>query len=539
MLKCFLVVLLLLLAIPQTTLAIDRTYTEATTVDKIFLQKNKALAKPPSVLEASCQNDVQEELVNIVKNSGQIPAKEIQDQLAQALVLHVKTISTLRSLPIPVSRRAVQVSGYYAAGDGWGGPTRYWIDSGVPGTYIDNGGSIIVPSSGDGSGAWIWSDPPKPNVKLFGARGDGSSDDIDKITATINSLPKWPNQPAGGEITFPDGIYMVSSPVLAGLGVRLVGDTGNYTTIIKALPGFSGEAVVLFRNDLASDWSNSGSGIENIRIIGNNQHCAGLVAYSPRDGSRFEDLYISGIGDGYNAMKITGHPNSSTGISQSLILNNVILSHANSTATADTLLIDSLQESSLTNVKAFGGYPNVNANAVPIRIKNSRSVTLIGPTAAQTTTNGIVVESDTRASVGITIVGPTFEDVLGTTLVSNGTSVYGNVSLSSINPRYEGTIGTGATLTYTSSSFVETLEKPCAISTGSQYNRLVLRNTSDFTDSSGLANQPYFFGIAPKTYNEQVTAADRTINASNTTLEELANVLGSLINDLRDRGIVK
>lgn len=59
------------------------------------------------------------------------------------------------------------VAGYYAACDGGGGPLRVWQTSGAP--YTDNGGSVIVPTGGDGSGAWVWEYSGAVNVKWFGA----------------------------------------------------------------------------------------------------------------------------------------------------------------------------------------------------------------------------------------------------------------------------------------------------------------------------------------------------------------------------------
>lgn len=79
-----------------------------------------------------------------------------------------ETVANLR-LSDPDTLAAGQVAvvgGYYAAGDGGGGPLRVWQTSGAP--YTDNGGSVIVPTSGDGSGAWVWEWSGPVNVKWFG-----------------------------------------------------------------------------------------------------------------------------------------------------------------------------------------------------------------------------------------------------------------------------------------------------------------------------------------------------------------------------------
>ena len=69
----------------------------------------------------------------------------------------VDNIADLRALPSYSSQdgMSVQLRGYYTPGDGGGGPLRIWKGGAAPGTYVDNGGSIIVPTGGDGSGAWV------------------------------------------------------------------------------------------------------------------------------------------------------------------------------------------------------------------------------------------------------------------------------------------------------------------------------------------------------------------------------------------------
>lgn len=92
---------------------------------------------------------------------------------------HVDTIAELRLFDISelTTGENIVANGYWTIGDGGGGPIRYLSKDQAPGTYTDNGGSIIVPSGGDGSAAWLFSESQYLNVKWYGIKGDGIQDD--------------------------------------------------------------------------------------------------------------------------------------------------------------------------------------------------------------------------------------------------------------------------------------------------------------------------------------------------------------------------
>lgn len=64
------------------------------------------------------------------------------------------------------------------------------------------------------------------NVKFYGAKGDGTTDDTTAIQAVINGLPA-----AGGVVYFPAGTYKLSSALTVGTAVTLIGD-GALTSIL-------------------------------------------------------------------------------------------------------------------------------------------------------------------------------------------------------------------------------------------------------------------------------------------------------------------
>ncbi|PHH74099.1 hypothetical protein CDD82_5099 [Ophiocordyceps australis] len=86
------------------------------------------------------------------------------------------------------------------------------------------------------------------NVKDYGAKGDGSSDDTAAINAAITEGNRCGNNCDSSTVTpalvyFPPGEYAVSSPIIAYYYTQLVGDAVNVPTI-KAMPSFKGIAVI-------------------------------------------------------------------------------------------------------------------------------------------------------------------------------------------------------------------------------------------------------------------------------------------------------
>ncbi|KAF9038899.1 beta-1,3-glucanase [Hymenopellis radicata] len=86
------------------------------------------------------------------------------------------------------------------------------------------------------------------NVKDFGARGDGVTDDTAAINAAISSgrrcgpgCPSSTTTPA--LVYFPAGTYLVSSPLIALYYTQLIGDAKHLPTLLAA-PRFTGIAVI-------------------------------------------------------------------------------------------------------------------------------------------------------------------------------------------------------------------------------------------------------------------------------------------------------
>ncbi|KAK2762137.1 hypothetical protein FQN54_001144 [Arachnomyces sp. PD_36] len=124
--------------------------------------------------------------------------------------------------------------------------SNYWISS------IERQGAVPF---GDGGEYQVFR-----NVKDFGAKGDGSSDDTEAINSAITAGKR-----CGGEcdsstttpalVYFPPGTYVVSAPIVQYYYTQLHGDALDLP-VLKAAPNFEGMAVIDADpyNDDGSNW---------------------------------------------------------------------------------------------------------------------------------------------------------------------------------------------------------------------------------------------------------------------------------------------
>lgn len=126
----------------------------------------------------------------------------LNDYLSQAhtagglLKADVQTIAALKALDVTTitDKSQAMVAGYYAPGDGGGG--QFYYDSAS--STADNGGTIIGPTAGSGRWKRIYSGAV--NVKWFGAKGDGATDDGSALAASLA---------AGNVVLIPNGTFFL------------------------------------------------------------------------------------------------------------------------------------------------------------------------------------------------------------------------------------------------------------------------------------------------------------------------------------------
>jgi len=150
----------------------------------------------------------------------------------------VANIAALRILTVTVGVNVI-VGGYYADGDGGGG-FFYGVKGAAPGTYVENYGTIIVPTGGDGSSAWLRVPAESMTLAQFGAKGDGTTDDHAAIQAALNA--------AGNNMTVylqgtSGSIFYSASSFTVAIGVTLAGlgwlNESGYNTVTRIGPALA------------------------------------------------------------------------------------------------------------------------------------------------------------------------------------------------------------------------------------------------------------------------------------------------------------
>lgn len=171
--------------------------------------------------------------VEIVGPPGADGADGLPGPAGSAGLPGVDNIAALKSFSLPSNHMGISVKGYYVPGDGGQGDF-YWDASS---SDTDNSGTIIALNIG-GIGRWKRIYSNTINVKWFGAKGDGSTDDTLAIQAAIN-LAGLINTTTS-TIYFSGGDYLITSTINIPGGVRLKGDgnsgNGLWSVIRHAAP---------------------------------------------------------------------------------------------------------------------------------------------------------------------------------------------------------------------------------------------------------------------------------------------------------------
>ena len=185
------------------------------------------------------------------------------------------------------------VAGYYVAGDGGGG-TFYWNASS---TASDDAAIIILPTGHSGAGRWIRIYSDALNVRWFGTKGDGVTDDTAFIQAALN---------IGGNIlgVFGD-VYRTTARLLVGDNTHL---DFNNATIHKNWIGSS----CMESTKAQTTWDNVNISLRNVQFVDEGDAGrGGFGKFTGVDNFVMDNVwvYASGAYDGVNgahAFNISG-----------------------------------------------------------------------------------------------------------------------------------------------------------------------------------------------------------------------------------------
>ena len=155
-------------------------------------------------------------------NTGHAPSTDDGTYWTKKGAPHVNGNASLRLLT-PIADKCLYRKYHTTSGDG-GALMFYGVTGAAPGTYVDDGGVVIVPTGGDGSAAWLGVYSGQVNVRWFGAKGDGVTSD----TASMQAALAYP------DVYIPQGHYVLDDTLTSALYEhRVEGAGANKTQFLR------------------------------------------------------------------------------------------------------------------------------------------------------------------------------------------------------------------------------------------------------------------------------------------------------------------
>lgn len=199
----------------------------------------------------------------------------------------VGSIAALRAMTPPASGAgSAMVQGYYVPGDGGGGPVRIWKGGAAPGSYVDNGGSVIVPAGGDGSGGWIWEYSGIVSVRWFGAVA-GEVNSTARLQAAIDycSATKL-------KLTGHDGVFNVTTVLIKAntqlLDIKLTSIGTSGVSPVSFIPVILIDGTITAKTNIRC---------ENVIADGNRSNHPNINNLAGEDGGMHAWRFIGGVTD--------------------------------------------------------------------------------------------------------------------------------------------------------------------------------------------------------------------------------------------------
>lgn len=210
--------------------------------------------------------DVQEEINNKLDEMVQYGTLQeiITQYLQTAGVLGFNTVNDMKNATNIINGSFVETYGFYTLNDG--GNALYKIRNITNEDVVDNITLIPIITNENLIAELIYN--KEINIKQFGAKGNGVTDDTNAIQAALNRVPN------NSAIYFPYGTYLTTAPLVFKTNSKNLRLYSNGKSIIKA--NHTGDCLVL--TALNENYGNHV--IENLVIQGVNNYYAGTANFT-------------------------------------------------------------------------------------------------------------------------------------------------------------------------------------------------------------------------------------------------------------------
>jgi len=185
------------------------------------------------------------------------------------------TIGDLIGLDEATTTEELEVYGYYTKGDSEGDLFVWDSTASKPdanaGTIIDPSVSLANQGTGIGTGCWIRQYSGDVNVKWFGTKGDGATDDSSFIQSAINYADS-----TGLDKVILDSIHLIDATIIVPVGMNLIGQ-GRNSELIPSVSGIYIEDYMFLINSTDGlNWTQSypnlmTGGMKNVRFNNKDQ----------------------------------------------------------------------------------------------------------------------------------------------------------------------------------------------------------------------------------------------------------------------------
>jgi len=469
------------------------------------------------------------------------------------------SVNNIQELLSATQQGVITVLGYHTKDDDGGG-IFYW-DANKPKSE-HNGGTIIDPNKMFPTN---WSDQTQLNnwftantttdlgcwirllnkdifVEFFGAKGDGITDDTQAIQATINNSEKIYFMEKKYRIT--NTINIPSTSFIQGIPPS---GSGWYAlgSVIEVDSGFSGSRVFNCYNGYKQIVT--GLEISNLYFNCNKVTVPIITIKAGYDHVTFRNITINN--EYGRAIEVIPNDVSSTNISQTHYYENLLIIRGDNTNNKNDLFeplfyAERLQEATFINCKFFAGKQVPandgkivsNSNGYCVKLVDSRGISFISTSFANSNHDAVVLTSVKRRSGYMTFTGCLWEVINGYLINATGASAT-DVNLMMYNikvimPRQETSHGYGFKIKNTKLSHFDSLnyDATSLIDTGCKYNVFYLNYSDTVTNNSGNEtntiiqfNNPYFYNsfTIPNNFYTK-----RNINAA-----------GYIKGDIRDKSV--